>query len=63
MRCSSSIEIIGARDASVMRRARLVLDASATSGQRSRPDTASNQLPPLQGNALPRPSDTAVLAL
>lgn len=42
---------------------RLVLDASATSGRGTRPDTASGQLPPLQGNALPRPSDTAVLAL
>lgn len=42
---------------------RLVLDASATPRRSTRPDTASVQLPPLQGNALPRPSDTAVLAL
>ncbi|EDT38079.1 hypothetical protein BamMEX5DRAFT_6144 [Burkholderia ambifaria MEX-5] len=46
-----------------MRRGGLVLDASATSGAHARPDPASDQLPPLQGNALPRPSDTAVLAL
>ncbi|RQM63027.1 hypothetical protein EHZ18_00945 [Burkholderia vietnamiensis] len=63
MRCTSSIEIIGVRDASVMTRNGVVLDASARSGRRARPDAASNQLPPLHGNALPSPSDTAVLAL
>ncbi|KAB0632470.1 hypothetical protein F7R21_29455 [Burkholderia latens] len=63
MRCNSSIEIIGARDSSVMTRSGVVLDASAMSGRPMRPDAASNQLPPLHGNALPRPSDTAVLAL